>query len=49
VETYDHEWTGWQWKPGTAIYPGGLAKQCLRCRTWLYDIITNAASPTDSD
>jgi hypothetical protein len=38
----DHEWTGWQWEPGDEKARGGFAKQCLRCQTWLYDVVTNA-------
>jgi hypothetical protein len=42
VTSCDHEWGSWEWEPGTAAYRGGFAKQCIRCRMWLYDIITNA-------
>jgi hypothetical protein len=42
LATCEHEWTGWQWEPGTAVHRGGFAKQCLRCQSWLYDVVTNA-------
>jgi hypothetical protein len=37
----DHDWGPWEWREGTATSKGGWAKQCPKCRTWLYDIVTN--------